>query len=72
LFEEVLDVGDVLPGNRGFGHVRVEVEHLLEVFESGIEFGKAAGFDGLLIEGETEGVVGEGVPGIVGKSLLAI
>src|ERR1035437_3135417 len=72
LLEVLLDGGNVLPGNGGFVHVWVEIEHLLEVLEGGIELGDAAGVDGLGHEGETKGVVGEGVFGIVGERLLAI
>src|SRR5450759_3931042 len=72
LLEVLLDGGNVLPGNGGFVHVWVEIEHLLEVLEGGIELGDAAGVDGLGHEGESKGVVGEGVFGIVGERLLAI
>src|SRR5437868_3109368 len=72
LLEEVLDIGDVLPGNGGFGDVGVQLKHLLKVLERGIEFGNTAGFDGLLVKGEAEGVVSEGILGIVSKRLLAI
>ena len=71
-FEVLLDVGDVLAGDGGFVHVGVDFEHLLEVLEGGIEFGDAAGFHGLGHEGESEGVVGEGIFGVVGEGLLAI
>src|SRR6476660_10055394 len=69
LLEHFLDEGDIPLGEGGFGHVGVDFEHLLEVFEGGIEFGNAVGFVGLVHEGESELVVGEGVLGIVGESL---
>jgi len=39
LLEHLLDEGDISPGKGCFGHVWVDFEHLLEVFEGGVQFG---------------------------------
>src|SRR5579883_1945938 len=67
-----LDRCDILPGVLSFTQIRINCEHPLEVPESGVELGNAAGPDCFPHVGQTERVMGVRIAGVVGERFLAV
>ena len=70
--ERLLNVRNVLFGIGGFVEVGIDCEDLLEVGQGRIQQGQGTGFIRVMIVGQAQGVVSQGILLIVTQGLLAI